>query len=304
MTYKTARAFLTTLFAPYPVDEGLTCEIRCLDGTTANQRWFGLHKLDQAARYARAQREEFDVYTGILPRLGRGGYAKDCLFTAWLWVDIDKGAGTGEECFHLWKKADLPRPAMFVFSGSGGAHVYYPLTELVDLRQKGARERFTAALRRLCKHFGGESQGAHADTASAEIARILRVPATCSHKFDPPRDVMLIKPPKPEPHPLEWWEANLPFEPVPVYKSAHSGFRVQPRSTSERSGLDHWAEQWALTPAPHGGRHKEMASTARFLRTEGGYTDAELMHLLTLKASVSPGPIITAREMESIIKWA
>ena len=61
-----------------------------------------------------------------------------------------------------------------IASGSGSnCHAYWPLTEPL------ARDELERANRRLAHALG-------ADPASADAARILRVPGTLSHKHDPP----------------------------------------------------------------------------------------------------------------------
>ena len=68
-----------------------------------------------------------------------------------------------------------------IASGSGSnCHAYWPLTEPLG------RDEVERANRRLAHALG-------ADPASADAARILRVPGTLSHKHDPPTPVEAIR---------------------------------------------------------------------------------------------------------------
>src|SRR4051794_18063438 len=88
-----------------------------------------------------------------------------------LWADCD-----GEPAVSALEEFE-PAPAIVIASGTGGnCHAYWPLRGPIqadDLEQ---------ANRRLAHALG-------ADPASADAARILRVPGTLSHKHDPPTRV-------------------------------------------------------------------------------------------------------------------
>jgi hypothetical protein len=63
-------------------------------------------------------------------------------------------------------------------------HAYWPFTE--PLAMPGNGERAKQLLRRLSVKVGG-------DMAAAEPVRILRVPGTYNHKYDPPRPVEILR---------------------------------------------------------------------------------------------------------------
>src|SRR6185312_3426048 len=70
-----------------------------------------------------------------------------------------------------------PAPAIVIASGTGGnCHAYWPL------RHPVAADELERANRRLAYALG-------ADPASADAARILRIPGTFSHKHQPPTPV-------------------------------------------------------------------------------------------------------------------
>jgi hypothetical protein len=74
-----------------------------------------------------------------------------------------------------------PQPSIVIASGSGrNCHAYWPLTEPLGAGEiERANRRLAHALR--------------ADPASADAARILRLPATYSHKHQPPVPVEALR---------------------------------------------------------------------------------------------------------------
>lgn len=78
----------------------------------------------------------------------------------------------------------LPRPTMMVFSG-GGMHVYWTLMTPVSLEQ-WLPDAY--ALAEATKRHGLKCDSA----CTIDAARVLRVPGTKNHKYDPPRSVKLV----------------------------------------------------------------------------------------------------------------
>ena len=116
-----------------------------------------------------------DVYVGCAPRTRRHG-GRDAVDRAFvLWADCD-----GEDAVAALHDFE-PSPAIVIASGSGSnCHAYWPLTQPLG------RDEVERANRRLALALG-------ADPASADAARILRVPGTRSHKHDPPTAVDAIR---------------------------------------------------------------------------------------------------------------
>ena len=86
----------------------------------------------------------------------------------------------GEDCVAALGAFE-PEPAIVIGSGTGGnCHAYWLLTAPL------ARDELERANRRLAHALG-------ADPASADAARILRVPGTFSHKHEPPTPVDAIR---------------------------------------------------------------------------------------------------------------
>src|SRR3954454_23008682 len=125
-----------------------------------------------------------DVYVGCAPRTRRYG-GRDAVERAYvLWADCDgeaARAALAREAAVAARERSEPAPAIIVASGtSQNCHAYWPLTEPL------ARDELQRANRRLAYALG-------ADPASADAARILRVPGTFSHKHRPPTHVVALR---------------------------------------------------------------------------------------------------------------
>lgn len=237
-----AFAFLRFLMDGYPQDEPLSCEIRAIrpganeqDDDRALRRWFGLEPeyLERAARWCIEISHEYDVYVGVLPRMGRGGFARDVQYARMLWADVDAGNDPGA-VFDLLKASEmLPHMGAMVVTASGGAHVYWPLSATHSLADAEARQRYRTLLKRVVTAIGGQKPGPHADGNSAEEARVLRVPGTLYHKRQPPTPVRAAYVPDVELHDARWWGERLPMLPVgPVGQVGQVGL-------AGRKGLPH-----------------------------------------------------------------
>jgi hypothetical protein len=112
-----------------------------------------------------------DVYVGCAPRTRRHGGRNAVRRALALWVDCD-----GQDAVAALSEFE-PAPSIVITSGTASnCHAYWPLA--VPL----ARDELERANRRLAYALG-------ADPASADAARILRVPSTLSHKHAPPAPV-------------------------------------------------------------------------------------------------------------------
>ena len=124
------------------------------------------------------------------PALGRT--ADNVAFLRSFFLDIDCGTGkpyndSAEACKALrifTTTTGLPIPT--VVGSGGGVHVYWPLTEDIDL---ATWLPLAKALKQLCRNAG-----LHADPAvTADAARILRIPNTNNYKEEEPRPVFIFK---------------------------------------------------------------------------------------------------------------
>ncbi len=271
---------------------------------TGKREWFPLSEagIDQMTEHAQELARRYEVYFGVLPRIGRNGKAADVPTTGCLWADIDGGFEGVEGAQRLLDAAilagRLPAPHFVICSG-GGLHVYWLLSAPVRLSDDLTRLRFKNTLKRLCRVIGGYATAAHADTSRADVASILRIPGTFNRKRElEPRPVRLLSCPAAEAHTLTWWNANLPAIPLPPAPKYPPIDRTQLKTYQ---GLIRWAEKGY----PEGKRHKDFAGAAKWLVHDLGLDKASALQLLTMKAQASAGQrAISMKELEAIIEWA
>jgi hypothetical protein len=157
-------------------DPGELVELRYrLDDGRMGQLFYSPGRLRGLATRALMLGRRTDVYVGCAPRTRRHG-GRDAVARAFvLWADCD-----GEHAAAALERFQ-PQPSIVVASGSGrNCHAYWLLTEPLE------REQLERANRRLAHALG-------ADPASADAARILRVPETHSHKHQPPVPVQALR---------------------------------------------------------------------------------------------------------------
>ena len=296
MKQEETRGFLETVFAPYD-GEGWV-EIRCLTaalGTVERsvpRRWFPLTKngLCDAGQWAVRQAQDWNVYYGVLPRAEAGQGGADATFaTGWLWCDIDN-APTWNHVAALLNQAELPPPRLAVTSGNG-CHAYWQMAARACLPTPETKTAFRGLLKRLCAKIGGEPDGPHADPASTDAARILRLPGTFNWK-----DAANPKPVKivhwnPEAYGLsaEQWVTRLPAEnlPPPAWKTAGK----KPPYTNVHPLL--------RDVSPTGCRHQNAVRVLMCLR-QWGAGDCELEAAARDFCALNAFP---ADEMDNILEW-
>src|SRR5215208_3707378 len=167
--------FLAALARQANRGELLELRYRLDDGQRMGQVFERPTRLRGLATRAIALGRRTDVYVGCAPRTRRHG-GRDAVERAFvLWADCD-----GEQTVAALADFDPP-PEIVISSGTGSnCHAYWPLAEPLP------RDEIERANRRLAHALG-------ADPASADAARILRVPGTLSHKHDPPTPVDAIR---------------------------------------------------------------------------------------------------------------
>jgi CHC2 zinc finger len=173
--HETVTCFLAALGGPANSGELLEMRYRLDDGQRMGQLFDRPARVRGLATRAIVLGRRTEVYVGCAPRTRRHG-GRDAVKRAFvLWADCDgPGAVTALEAFE-------PQPAIIIASGTrDNRHAYWPLTEPL------ARDEVERANRRLAHALG-------ADPASADAARILRVPCTLSHKHAPPTPVEAIR---------------------------------------------------------------------------------------------------------------
>jgi RepB DNA-primase N-terminal domain len=173
--HETTVRFLAALVGTAQRGELLELRYRLEDGQRMGQVFDRPDRVRGLATRAIFLGRRTDVYVGCAPRTRRHG-GRDAVDRAFvLWADCD-----GEGAVAALAEFE-PAPAIVIASGSGSnCHAYWPLAEPL------ARDEVERANRRLAHALG-------ADPASADAARILRVPGTRSWKHDPPTAVDAIR---------------------------------------------------------------------------------------------------------------
>ena len=148
---------------------------------------------------------DFNIFVGVATRApGQGGQLKDCLALHALFADIDFKDFPSEADARAQLEHFPLLPSGVVATG-GGLHLYWLLTEPLDLENCGAPHA-KRLLRALAEVVG-------ADLASAEPARILRLPDTFNYKYTPPRRVVIETLDVGQRYPLDSLQACLPSVP-------------------------------------------------------------------------------------------
>src|SRR4051812_4802144 len=173
--HETAVAFLTALAGTAGRGELIELRYRLDDGQRMGQVFDRPDRVRGLATRAMALGRRTDVYVGCAPRTRRHGGRNAVRRAFVLWADCD-----GDDAVQALERFE-PQPSIVVASGTGSnCHAYWPLTKPL------ARAGVERANRRLAHALG-------ADPASADAARILRVPATYSHKHQPPAPVTAVR---------------------------------------------------------------------------------------------------------------
>ena len=173
--HETAARFLAAIAGTAGRGELLELRYRLDDGQRMGQVFDRPDRLRGLATRAIALGRRTDVYVGCAPRTRRHGGRNAVERAFVLWADCD-----GEAAVAALAEFE-PAPAIVIGSGSGSnCHAYWPLTEPLT------RDEVERANLRLAHALG-------ADRASADAARILRVPGTLSHKHDPPTRVDALR---------------------------------------------------------------------------------------------------------------
>jgi hypothetical protein len=124
-----------------------------------------------------------NLYFGVAARKNRSnGRFENCNTLRCFFVDLDfKDFASPAAARRQLDQFPL-QPSLIVETG-GGLHAYWLLERALDLHHPGSGVK--ESLRRLAIAVGG-------DLSAAEPARILRLPGSLNHKYDPPREVLLV----------------------------------------------------------------------------------------------------------------
>lgn len=133
-----------------------------------------------------ARHAHSNVYFGVASRDGGGQSGEHLEQLSALFADVDfkqTPQGEARHRIRLLEQANAG-PSLIIETG-GGYHLYWALRKPVSVATAEQREAAKILLRDLAKAVGG-------DLSAAEPARILRLPGTLNHKYDPPRPVQLV----------------------------------------------------------------------------------------------------------------
>ena len=175
--HRLAARFLRVLAGGPAGDPGELLELRYRlgDGQRMGQLFETANRARGLATRAMALGRRTDVYAGCAPRVRRHGGRRAIERGYVLWADCD-----GEQAVAALRSFE-PAPSIVIASGTrSNCHAYWPLREPL------ARDELEHANHRLAGALG-------ADPASADAARILRVPGTLSHKHRPPTAVEALR---------------------------------------------------------------------------------------------------------------
>lgn len=131
-------------------------------------------------RIAQATAAKQNLYFGVAPRTAAKGDGAHCYGLSSLFVDLDFKTTPSDQAQAIL--AGFPLIPTGIVSTGAGLHIYWSLIDAMLFPQGLALAR--SLLRRLAIML-------EADLAAAEPARILRVPASLNHKYDPPRPVAI-----------------------------------------------------------------------------------------------------------------
>ncbi len=155
-------------------------ELRAIRGDEVDRAFFRLDQLEEATAWA-ARCEDFNIYFGACTRKDDSSGKKDNLYDLpGLWVDFDfKDFESGEDQVIKTLKGFRPQPSLLVHSG-GGIHAYWKFRKPVP-----PTPELESMLKGLCRHL-------HGDLGATDLPRILRVPGTWNHKYEPIRPVKIL----------------------------------------------------------------------------------------------------------------
>ena len=280
-----ARPLLALLFDDLEPDERIN--LRGLRGGVAWNRF--ARNVDEALAVSRELlgRPGTDVLLGVLPRRGEDGTAGGLRRGTCLWVDLDlpHEADSATAAWHRLARFAV-RPSAVVHSGRG-LHAYWRLRESVPLEGLTARHGFGDALRALALALGG-------DRAATDAARVLRLPGSLNHKYDPPRPVSVLAIDQTHRVALDELTAALP--PVPPRTEPVDASPIPSPSTAE----DRWVSRLLIEGAPRGQRNAACARLAGYLLSRTLPPDVVTAIVLSFAARCRP-PLPPA-EAEQVVR--
>jgi hypothetical protein len=216
-TTATLRDFITSIF---PDPEAGLVEMRALDPGAGKVVAQVFGKPDDIAGIAAflSDHRNHHCYFGVATRVARdgklAGTREHCDKVWTLYADMDFKAYPGGEAEARDILRECPCPPSLVVMSGGGLQPYFFLKDPVR-----ADETLKTWLRRLSTHL-------KADLKAAEPARVLRVPGSVNHKYEPPRLVTVEEYEPGRVYTLAHFDW-LPEEPKPATGAAYNGPSTQ-----------------------------------------------------------------------------
>jgi len=155
--------------------------------TKLSEWWKTLEGVPEIPEETRLKQE---LYFGVHPSKEEKGQhqrsrEEDIAAVSCVYADIDaKDFGNSKRVAENHIKELNPPPSIIVDSG-GGFHCYWLLEEPFEITTKFKLEVAKSLQARWVDYVGG-------DLAVHDLARILRIPGTLNHKYDPPREVKIV----------------------------------------------------------------------------------------------------------------
>lgn len=165
--------FVTTLYAPEDVVYVLAIESWQASGRKTNrvvgQFWFTPDSLFDAYEHLRELNQAgANIYVGVNPRAERNSPRVEMVRC--IWADIDRAL---PDTVLSRLPSVLPMPSMVVCSGTG-THLYWMLSESLDVTSESGRSSVEGTLKRLYADIGGDSV--------QNVTRLLRLPGMTNQK--------------------------------------------------------------------------------------------------------------------------
>jgi hypothetical protein len=144
-------------------------------------------------------RQGANIYFGVNPRAARAGTKDAIRVCRTIWADLDRVSYA--DAVQRWRPR-LPEPTAIVNSGHG-IHLYWRLSQAVDVASSDRRLEFEAMLKALYRHLGSDS--------TQDVTRLLRLPGFLNVK-DAPVPCELIRADADRRYPLsvfsDWFNVN------------------------------------------------------------------------------------------------
>lgn len=253
--------------------------------------------LADAVAFANSK-QDLHCYIRLCPidrQLGtyKRGTAADSHYLTCLWMDIDTADGEHKTDKLLPTKAQarellpkvLPHIPSLVIDSGGGLHVYYLLTEPLDLH---APDEGPAAIRMLARFKQAcvttfKTNAYHIDGGTFDLARVLRVAGTWNHKTAPPKPVTITD------RPGHRYDHDDLLESLPALTSTPTDTKTPAATSTDTSPAV--AAMQRITPhdGEQDGSNRLFAWTCRGV--EHGLTDDAIVKAVREAAETYPLPV-------------